>query len=190
MNDGDVGVIHTTMTTSPGPIPYSRERSIYSNYADYPMLKVRNMVSETDHIDQEVVQLTDRAIVPDKNDMTCPFYNLYSPEEIYIPANMKVQIPTHIALFWNSMGHYIQVLPNKKFMEDELFLEPNFIERNFKKNITIILHNRSSNPCVIRRGAMIAQYTYVKIASVRSKVVEKFTEHEYFRSGDFALNQA
>lgn len=137
-------------------------------------------------INEEVMKLEENAILPTKGSEKSACYDLYSPIDETIPAHSNKLIKTNIAISWDNEDFYMQLLTRSGHaFKRNLVVQAGVIDIDYLKNIGVLLQNNSDVDIEIKRGERIAQYAYLRKASVTTKVVEEFSFKATDRDGGF-----
>ena len=139
-----------------------------------------------DQVNEEILLLNKNAIIPYKgtNDSCCR--DLCSVSDYVIEPNSNCLIKTGIALYWDNPNYYIQILSRSGLcFKNNVNVQAGVIDRDYRKEIGVLLQNNSKNIFVVKKGDRIAQFTYLKIATVNSLVVNEFSFFDSGRNGGF-----
>ena len=136
-----------------------------------------NQEYEKTKVNEQVLLLNPNAFLPSAGTNYSACKDLYSPEDHIIPPHTNLLIKTNIALFWDNNDYYVQLLSRSGLAyKYNVIVQAGVIDRDYRKNIGVLLQNNSNCEYVVKRGDRIAQYAYIKKASISSTVVTEFTE--------------
>lgn len=152
---------------------------------------IREIIEMDNEINEEVKLLSEEATSPTRSTANSACYDLYSAISTIVQPHTNLLIKTDIALYWDNPLYYCQLLSRSGLAyKNNITVQAGVIDRDYRKAIGVILQNNSDVPFVVNKGDRIAQYTYLKIASVTSCEVTDFTplviaEGEVERTGGF-----
>lgn len=130
----------------------------------------------SDLINEEVIFLSEDATLPTRGTEDAACKDLYSPIDCTIPPHSNMLIKTDVALAWDNRNYYVQLLSRSGLTyKYNVVVQCGTIDRDYRKNIGVLLQNNSDIPFEVKKGDRIAQYAYLKIATVKSNVVSEFT---------------
>lgn len=140
----------------------------------------------SDLINEEVILLNEEALLPSRGSEEAACKDLYSPVDVTIPPGENKLIKTGVALGWDNPNYYVQLLSRSGLAyKNNVVVQAGVIDRDYQKEIGVLLQNNSKVPFKVEKGDRIAQYTYLKIATVNSMTVTEFTPLESSRGGGF-----
>lgn len=156
----------------------------YDSLATFP---VHYLIKQNNSINEEVILLNENAKCPTKGSLYSACYDLYSPVDTVVPPNSNLLIKTGVVIAWDNPNYYMQLLSRSGLVfKNNIVVEAGVIDFDYRKEIGVILQNNKDEPFIVNKGDRIAQYTYLKIANVTSKLVSEFTiPLESNRNGGF-----
>lgn len=125
----------------------------------------------------EVQLLSENAIMPERANSTDSGLDMYTSEEITIPANGTKIVPTDIAINL-PYGFEAQVRPRSGVsVETKLRVAFGTIDQTYNKPIGIIVDNISDESITIYAGKRLAQLVIVPISYMQAKKVSDFSSN-------------
>lgn len=125
----------------------------------------------------EVKLLSENAIMPERANSTDSGLDMYTSEEITIPANGTKIVPTDIAINL-PYGFEAQVRPRSGVsVETKLRVAFGTIDQTYNKPIGIIVDNISDESITVYAGKRLAQLVIVPISYMQAKKVSDFSSN-------------
>lgn len=159
---------------------------LFSNMVSGILSMIFILIGSKEDVKEQVKLLSDNAMVPTRATAYSACKDLYSPiDETIEPGEQKL-IMTDVALAWSG-NYYVQLLSRSGLAnKHKISVEAGVIDKDYRKNIGVILRNQGTSPFVVNKGDRIAQYTFVKIAgNAEATVVTEFQDLESNRTGGF-----
>ena len=128
-----------------------------------------------------VFRLSERGVLPTRGSEESAGYDLYSAEEVLIPAYGRLLVKTDIALLV-PVGTYGRVAPRSGMaLYHSVDVAAGVIHRDYRGNVGVILVNHHDQPYQVHLGHRIAQLILERIRHPQVLEVPTFTDLD--RSG-------
>lgn len=135
---------------------------------------------------QEIKLIHENAIVPSKGSELAACFDLYSIEDQLLKAGTTLAIRTGVCVAWYDTNYYMKLESRSGMAVKGITVEAGVIDIDYRKEIKVVLCNRTPEDYIICSGNRIAQYTFVRISNPITKVVDDFScEVESSRTGGF-----
>lgn len=121
------------------------------------------------HIDISITKLSTKGHIPTYGSNSAAGCDLYSAENVIVPAEGKGLIKTDIAIIIPD-GYYGRIAPRSGLAwKKHIDVGAGVIDSDYRGNIGIVLFNHSKKEFIIRPGDRIAQLILERIAHANFK---------------------
>lgn len=135
----------------------------------------------------QVIKLDENARVPTKGSLYSAGYDIYSNENMTVPARGWKLIKTGIRLGWDDASYYPQISPRSGLaLKHGISPRAGVIDIDYRQEVGVILMNESERDFDVSIGDRIAQFIFKKIdPDVDFEEVTEFSPLYSNRNGGF-----
>lgn len=135
----------------------------------------------------QIIKLNEQAKIPTRGTEYSAGYDIYSAEEVTIPAGQWKLVKTGICLFWDDVTYYPQISPRSGLsLKFGISPRAGVIDLDYRREVGVILMNESSNDYHVSIHDRIGQFIFQKIeAEIEFEETSEFPELISSRSGGF-----
>jgi len=109
--------------------------------------------------------LSDRARLPERKSELAAGYDIFSAEDVTVPAGGKATVATDVAVAIPA-GHYGRVAPRSSLAAAaHIAVGAGVIDADYRGAVGVVLFNHGPDPFVVRRGDRIAQLILERIST-------------------------
>ncbi len=98
------------------------------------------------------------ALLPAKNHKDDAGWDLFSVEDVLIPANSRVTVPVGLKLAYLEPGYWIKVSSRSGLsFKNGIIAHPGVIDNGYRGDLGVLLYNLSKEDYQVKKGDRVAQ---------------------------------
>eukprot|EP00090_Calanus_glacialis_P007743 TRINITY_DN1619_c0_g1_i1.p1 TRINITY_DN1619_c0_g1~~TRINITY_DN1619_c0_g1_i1.p1 ORF type:complete len:173 (-),score=60.10 TRINITY_DN1619_c0_g1_i1:136-609(-) len=124
----------------------------------------------------QVAKLSEHATIPTRGSASAAGYDLYSAEDVTIPANGKGLVKTDIQIRVPH-GTYGRVAPRSGLAwKQHIDIGAGVIDEDYRGNVGVVMFNHAGTEFAVKKGDRVAQLICEKIAYPEIEVLDTLDE--------------